>query len=241
MSMLEETLTWSYLLNPRGGERVRTSRPRRGRLTFIAGVLWVTQVSGTMAEGPNVPYKTGHHILMKMPFEPQKGWRKTSVYTVHNRGICSLIRGAKWAILHSVWTQHAGHICVVLLGAARTVEQSYKETKKCLCQGTGSAIQAHKMTWSTGVHQLCSAFISLVSLSQCFSLRLCLAHARMVSVGVWWLICCTPHCCLTIFGLPGNPYFLSLCSGEEQTLQGHYDELFFAFSLLFTIFHSRDL
>lgn len=48
------------------------------------------------------------------------------------------------------------------------------------CHGTGSnaaAFQTHKMTWSAGVHQLCSAFISLVSLCL-LSPLLCLAHMQ---------------------------------------------------------------
>lgn len=60
------------------------------------------------------------------------------------------------------------------------------------------------------LHSFCSAFISLFSCCLAlFFLPLCLAH--MQGQWVWesegWLIFCTPHRCLAIYGLPGNPFF----------------------------------
>lgn len=73
-----------------------------------------------------------------------------------------------------------------------------------------SLCEHHYLVCRLALHSLCSAFISLFS--RCltlFSLPLCLAH--MQGWGVWesvgWLICCTHHHCLTIFGLAGNPFF----------------------------------
>lgn len=71
------------------------------------------------------------------------------------------------------------------------------------------------------------------------SLPLCLAHMQgwRVWVSERWLICCTPHRRLAIFGLPGNPFFLRLCSGERQpATQGQHNELFSAFSFLLDYF-----
>lgn len=89
----------------------------------------------------------------------------------------------------------------------------------------------------------CFYFFILLLLHSVFSPSLSCTHVRLGSVGVWRMThLLHTSCCLTIFGLPGNPFFfpLCLCSGEkDQAMQRQHDELFSTF--FYTIFQSKDL
>lgn len=77
-------------------------------------------------------------------------------------------------------------------------------------------------------------YFFLLSLSySVFSPSLSCTHERPGSVGVWTMthLLHTPHHCLTIFGLPGNPFFCC-CVVEEPALQRKHDELFSTYSFL---------
>lgn len=113
--------------------------------------------------------------------------------------------------------------CTVLLGALRIVQHPSEKPK--------SSFQGKACKTENDLVCRCASALQCFPFSpSAFSPSLSCTHARLVSVGVWWLIRCKPHCRLTIFGLPGNRCFLSLCRGEKQPLQGHYHQLSVAFS-----------